>query len=160
MVSARARFERFFIFTAGLALAASALGKAFSAIGPARALDAADPVVGIPFRELMLVVGLVELLVAFFCLFTEKRQLSLFAVAWISTGFLAYRCGLWFIGWHHPCACMGGLAGALHLSDHVADNIMKGVLTYLLVGGYCALFCQWREVRRRPTAFEAVRAVG
>lgn len=140
-----------FIRSAGVVLATTGLAKAFSAIGMARALDTADPLIGIPFRQLLLLVGLAELLITFFCLFTDKQRLSLLAVAWISTNFLVYRLGLWFIGWHHPCACMGSLAGVLHLSDQAADNIMKGVLAYLLVGSYAILFSQWRQRRAEGT---------
>lgn len=145
-----------FAQTAGLALATTGLAKAFSAIGPARALDTPDPLTGIPFRQLLLLVGLAELLIAFFCLFTDKRRFSLLAVAWLSTNFLVYRLGLWFIGWHHPCACMGSLAGALHLSDQAADNIMKGVLAYLLIGSYLLLAWQWRQ--SRPSAGDDARS--
>ena len=153
-------FERLFIFIAGLALAATAFGKAFSAIGPARALDALDPLIGIPFRQLLLLVGLVELLIAFFCLLTDKRRFSLLAVAWISTNFLVYRLGLWFIGWHRPCGCMGSLSAMLHLSPHAADNIMKGVLAYLLIGSYLLLVLQWRAARRTSRCREASGGTG
>lgn len=132
-------------------MALTGLAKAFSAIGPARALDTADPLIGIPFRQLLLLVGLAELFIAFFCLFTDRRRLSLLAVAWISTNFLVYRLGLWFIGWHRPCGCMGNLTDLLHISPHAADTIMKGVLAYLLVGSYGILFSQWRQ-RRTPAA--------
>jgi hypothetical protein len=123
------------------------VAKAFSAIGSARSLDTIDPLIGMPFRQLFLLAGLAELLIAFLCLFTDKRRLSLLVVAWISTNFLVYRLGLWFIGWHHPCNCMGSLAGALHLSDRAADNIMKGVLAFLLVGSYLLLLLDWRAGR-------------
>jgi hypothetical protein len=126
------------------------LAKTLSAIGPAHALDALDPLIGIPFRLLLLLVGLVELLIAFFCLFTDKRRFSLLATAWISTNFLVYRVGLWVIGWRRPCGCMGSLADMLHLSPRAADSIMKVVLAYLLVGSYLLLFLQWRAARRRP----------
>jgi hypothetical protein len=138
---------KWFLRLAGGTLVLTGLAKAFSAIGAARALDTADPLIGIPFRQLMLLVGLVELFIAFFCLFTDKRRLSLLAVAWISTNFLVYRLGLWFIGWHRPCGCMGSLSDMLHLSPHAADNIMKGVLAYLLIGSYALLFAQWRQRR-------------
>lgn len=134
-----------FLMSAGVVLGTTALAKVFSAIGPARALDTPDPLTGIPFRQLLLLVGLVELLIAFFCLFTDKRRLSLLAVAWLSTNFLVYRLGLRFVGWHHPCACMGSLAGVLHLSDQAADNIMKVILAYLLIGSYGILFWEWRR---------------
>lgn len=142
------RLQAWFVMSAGAVLAITGLAKVFSAIGPARALDAADPLIGLPFRQLLLLVGLVELLISFFCLFTDKRRFSLVAVAWISTNFLVYRLGLWLIGWHKPCGCMGSLAGMLHLSDKAADNIMKGVLLYLLAGSYLLLLSQWRQARR------------
>ena len=122
-------------------LGVTGLAKTFSAVGVARALDIPDPLVGLRFRQLLLVVGLVEILISFFCLLTDKRRFSLLAVAWLSTNFLVYRLGLWLIGWHHPCGCMGTMAGVLHLSDQAADNIMKGVLAYLLVGGSVRHFC-------------------
>jgi hypothetical protein len=146
---------RWFLQVAGSALLLTGVSKAFSAIGTARVLDAADPLIGIRFRELLLLVGLAELLIAFFCLFTDKQRFSLLAVAWISTNFLVYRLGLWFIGWHHPCACMGRLAGVLHLSDQAADNIMKGVLAFLLTGSCLLLIAQRRQAR--PNGGEAAK---
>lgn len=134
-----------FLRTAGYILGVVGLAKAFSAIGPAHALDVTDQLIGFTFRHLLLLAGLAELLIAFFCLFTDKQRFSLLAIAWLSTNFLVYRLGLWFIGWHHPCACMGGLAGVLHLSDQAADNIMKGVLAYLLAGSYALLIWEWRR---------------
>ena len=134
-----------FLRASGALLLVTGLAKAFSAIGSARALDTIDPLIGMPFRQLFLIVGQAEALIAFFCLFTDHRRLSVMAVAWISTNFLVYRLGLWFIGWHHPCNCMGSLAGMLHLSDQAADNIMKVVLAFLLVGSYLLLFLGWRD---------------
>jgi len=144
--------RQWFCLTAGTTLAATGLAKALSAIGPARALDVADPLFGIPFRYLLLLVGLAELLVAFFCLFTDKAQFSLLAVAWLSTNFLVYRLGLWFIGWHKPCGCLGNLTDMLHISPTTADNIMKAVLAYLLVGSYAALLWRWKQSRGRLAA--------
>jgi hypothetical protein len=141
------RRQEWFIKSAGLVLAITGFAKVLSAIGHARALDTADPLVGISFRLLLLLVGQAEVLVAFFCLFTQRRSLSLAAVAWLSTNFLVYRLGLWFIGWHKPCACMGSLTEMLHLSPQAADNIMKVVLAYLLVGSYAILIQQWRQSR-------------
>jgi hypothetical protein len=134
----------------GPLLGVTGLAKVFSASGPAHILDTSDPVFGTSFRQLLLLVGLAELFVTFFCLFTDKRRFSLLAVAWISTNFLVYRLGLWFIGWHRPCGCMGSLSDMLHLSPHAADNIMKGVLAFLLIGSYGILLREWRAARRAP----------
>jgi hypothetical protein len=89
-------------------------------------------------------VVLVEFLIAFFHIFAEKRRFSLLAVACLFTNFLLYRLGLWFIGWHRPCGCMGNLIDLLHISPRVADNIMKGVLACLLIGSYRLLLLEQR----------------
>ncbi len=134
-----------FLSAAGVALAVTGLAKAFSAIGHARALDALDPIFGISFRHLLLSVGLIELFIAFLCLLTEKRELSLIVVAFLATNFLVYRIGLWLIGWDHPCGCLGNFTDALHLTPKTADGIMKVVLGFLLVGSYGVLFHLFAE---------------
>lgn len=141
-----------------MVLGATGLAKVFSATGSAHALETTEPLTGISFRLLLLLVGLGELLIAFFCLFTLRRRSSLLAVACISTNFLVYRAGLWLIGWHRPCSCIGGLADMLHLSPLAADNIMKGVLVYLLVGSCLLLVLQWRAARRASVAVKQAEA--
>jgi hypothetical protein len=147
---------KWFLKLAGAILAVTGLAKAFAAIGPARALDAADPLFGMAFRQLFLLVGLSELLIAFICLLTERRGISLLLVASISGGFLAYRLSLWVVGWHRPCGCMGSLTELLHISPGTADNIMKGVLAFLLIGSYVLLLREWGH-RRAPEVPRAPR---
>lgn len=134
-------------------LGATGLAKLLAASGSSHALDILDPLIGIPFRQLMALVGVVELLIAFLCLFTERRWLSVVAVCWMATSFLVYRVGLWLLGWHGPCGCMGSLTTVLHLSPHAADSIMKAVLAYLLIGSYAAMLSQGRWGRRRGEGF-------
>jgi hypothetical protein len=110
-------------------------------------LTVADPIAGIPFRWLLLVVGMLELVIAAVCLFSKNKRLASLLVAWLATNFLVYRLGLWWMGWHRPCGCMGKLTDALHISEHTADNIMKVVLAYLLIGSYGLLLWQWRQGR-------------
>lgn len=57
------RVELLFTKSAGVVLAVTGVAKAFSAIGSARALDTPDPIFGLPFRQVFLVVGLVEILI-------------------------------------------------------------------------------------------------
>jgi len=52
----------------------------------------------------------------------------------LATNFVVYRVGLWWIGWHRPCGCLGNLTDLLGISPHTADTIMKLVLAYLLAG--------------------------
>jgi hypothetical protein len=108
-------------------------------------LTVLDPIVGVPFRWLLLALGLVELLIAGVCFFGKNMKLATLLVAWLATNFLVYRLGLWWMGWHRPCGCMGKLSDALHISEQTADNLMKVVLAYLLIGSYGLLLWQWRR---------------
>lgn len=119
--------------------------KVWSTLGHTRILALADPVTGVSFGHLMLAVGVLELVTASVCLLGKSQTLKLGLVAWLATNFVVYRCGLWWMGWHHPCACMGNLASQLHLSDKAADNIMKVILAYLLIGSYGLLLWHWRQ---------------
>lgn len=136
-----------FIRTAGLILVITGLAKVVSTFGTAKIMQMTDPILGIPFRFLLLGVGILELTIAGFCFLRRFEQLGTALVAWISTAFLVYRFGLWFVGWHHPCACMGNLTDLLHLSPQAADNLMKGLLSYMLIGSFITLFCAWKAKR-------------
>lgn len=133
-----------FIVSATVILAVTGLAKVWAAVAPTKLLTVADPITGISFGHLMLAVGVVELVIASICLFGKSPALKLGLIAWLATNFVVYRLGLWWIGWKQPCGCMGNLTDALHISPELADNIMKGILAYLLIGSYGLLIWQWR----------------
>lgn len=145
---------KWFMPSAGAVLAATGLAKVWSAFGPTKLLAVADPITGLQFGHLMLAVGLVELVIAGLCLFSKAQRMSLALVAWLAANFVVYRLGLWWMGWHKPCGCLGNLTDALHLSPQAADNLMKVLLAYLLLGSCGLLFWQWRLGRqaRLPVA--------
>ena len=58
-----------------------------------------------------------------------------------------YRIGLWWIGWQKPCSCLGNLTDALHISPQVADNVMKGLLAFMLIGSVSLLILHQRQGR-------------
>lgn len=138
-------FSTCFVPSAAAILTFTGLAKAWSAFAPIRLLAAADPITGMQFRHLMLAVGVIELVIAFVCLFAKARKLSLALIAWLATSFAVYRLGLWWVGWHRSCGCLGNLTDALHISPQTADNIMKVILAYMLLGSYSILFWQWRN---------------
>ncbi len=117
-------------------------------LGNSKFLTFVDPIMGIKFGQLMLLVGVAEIAIALVCWFGKRQTLALGLVAWMSTNFVVYRLGLWWMGWKKPCSCLGNLTDALHISPQVADNIMKVVLAYLLIGSYGLLLWQWRAGRR------------
>ena len=145
-------FTAWFVHIAAAILAVTGLAKAWSAFAPIRLLAAADPISGMQFRHLMMAAGGLELIIACVCFFAKAQNLALALIAWLATSFVVYRLGLWWMGWHRPCGCLGNLTDALHISPHAADNIMKGVLAYLLLGSYGILLWQWRASRSAPVA--------
>lgn len=140
---------KWFSFSAAVILAMTGLAKVWAALGEVKALATADPVVGVSFRHLMMAVGIAELAIAYVCLCTTAYRLTAWLVAWLATNFLVYRIGLWWMGWKKPCSCLGNLTDALNISPTVADNIMKVVLAYLLIGSYGLLIWEWMRARRR-----------
>jgi len=142
---------RSFCLSAGALLALTGLAKVVSALGDSKFLTVVDPILGVQFGSLTLLVGLAEIAIAAYCFFGRRQTVSLALVAWMSTNFLAYRLGLWWIGWKKPCSCLGNLTDALHISPQLADSIMKVVLAYLLIGSYGLLLWGWRFGRSPET---------
>ncbi len=136
-----------FVLSAGAILAITGIAKAWSGLGNSKFLAVVDPIIGIKFGHLMLAVGAAEIAIALVCFFSKRQTLALGLVAWMSTNFVVYRLGLWWMDWHRPCNCLGNLTDALHLSPQTADNIMKVLLAYLLIGSYTLLFLKWRQNR-------------
>ena len=137
-----------FIPSAAAILVVTGAAKAWSAFGHIKILAVADPITGVQFGHLMLVVGVLELAIAGVCLFSKSQKLKLGLIAWLATNFVVYRLGLWWIGWKKPCSCLGNLTDALHISPQLADNIMKVILAYLLIGSYGLLFWHWWQGRQ------------
>jgi methylamine utilization protein MauE len=146
----RPKAFRFFSYSAGILLSATAMAKLISAAGSAQILEFPDPILAMPFRDVFWIVGFVELVVAFMCFSKQSPALQAGAVAWLATNFVAYRFGLLWLGNHKPCPCLGNLTGALHISTKAADFIMNGILAYLLVGSYTMLLYLWKQRRRAP----------
>jgi hypothetical protein len=58
------------------------------------------------------------------------------------------------MNWHRPCNCLGNLTDALHISPQTADNIMKLLLAYLLIGSYGLMFWRWKQGREANMRIE------
>jgi hypothetical protein len=136
-----------FILTGGIILAITGLAKVWTGSGNTKILAVVDPILGIKFGQLMLAVGAAEIGIAAICFFSKRQKLALGLVAWMSTNFVVYRLGLWWMDWKKPCSCLGNLTDALHIAPQTADNIMKVLLAYLLIGSYGLLARKWRNAK-------------
>lgn len=156
MAQTRRLISNWLILSAGAILAITGIAKVWSAFGTSKFLVVVDPIIGFKFGQLMLAVGLAEIVIALVCFFSKRQSLALGLVAWMSTNFVVYRLGLWWMNWHRPCSCLGNLTDALHLSPQTADNIMKVLLAYLLIGSYGLLVLNWRRNRAVANGIETV----
>jgi hypothetical protein len=121
-------------------LTITGIAKVWSACGSAKILVVPDPLLNIQFGHLMLAVGILELLIVLFCVCGRSKLLKIIVLTWLSSLFLVYRLGLWWIQWHRPCKCLGNLSDALPISPDIIDVIMKIAMLYLLIGSYTTLF--------------------
>jgi hypothetical protein len=128
----------------------TAAAKLISSFGNAKILEQPEPILGISFRCLFWIVGIIELLVSFFCFFCKCLWVRLGLIAWLATNFLGYRITLDLIGYHRPCLCLGNLTDALHISPQMASVAMEIILLYLLIGSYGSLCCLLRKSRQAP----------
>lgn len=147
-----------FLYSSGAILVVTAIAKFVSACGGARILQSSDPILGISFRSVFWLVGMVELIVAIVCFFGTRAATQTQVTAWLATSFVAYRAGLLFMGYNKPCSCLGNLTDALHISTQVGDAAMKIVLAYLLLGSYGILISDWLRSKRQHTVIAGQKA--
>lgn len=105
-------------------------------------LGISDPILGIPFRVIFFAVGLIELALAWLCLFTEKKNFVLWFSGWLVLNFFVYRIGLWTMGWHHPYGWVQGLMNSLNTSPFKADIASFAATGLLILGGCATLICR------------------
>ncbi len=139
---------RLFAIVAAFVFIVTGTAKIWSALGDAKVLSINDPILNIKFGRLLLAVGALEIAIAAFCLISDKRVLQLSLLAWLASLFAVYRVGLSWMGWRGVCPCLGNLTDALHISPRVADNFMKAMLAFLLIGSYGLLLSHWKLLSR------------
>lgn len=130
-----------FFVSAALLLIISGVAKTISAFGSSPILAGPDPVLAVPFRFSFLLAAAAEFLIASVFLFSKSTLISASLGSWLTTVFVVYRVFLNLTGYREPCKCLGlgEFTGALRITAHQADTIMKGVLLYILIGCYLFL---------------------
>jgi hypothetical protein len=136
-----------FVLSAGGILLLGGTVKVLDFFARPQVPDMTDPIFAMPFRQIVLLFGMAELVVACLCLFTNKRTLSLGLLAWLVANLAIYRVGLWTMGWPHPYAWVVGLVNGLDVSPRIADLIIGATSAYLLIGSIAVLWIERRMVK-------------
>jgi hypothetical protein len=139
------RALRLYYVFAGMLMCISAIAKIIGASGKAPIIHMPDPIFAIPISYVLQSVAGLELVIAFVCFFGNRLKWQAASVACLSSNFLAYRFGLFLLGYHKPCNCLGSITESLHISERTADSAAKIIIAYLLLGSYATLFWLWRQ---------------
>ena len=136
------------------------------AVGGSPVLLMPEPMLGIPLRYAVLMVGGFELVVALICLFGKQVGLQVGWLAWLATNFIVYWIGLLSMHCHPQATCIGSLTDPLRLARGTTGLVIEFIPVYLLLGSYGALTWLWLEKhkagrvalpRSRAGAFESLK---
>ncbi len=151
------KLVHYYVYSVGVLLLITSASKLISACGSSKILHVSDPLLGISFRWLFLIVGLIEFGVAIFCLCGNAVVSQAKLAAWLATNMFAYRVGLLCIAYHKPCPCLGSLTATIHLRPESADTMLKFLLGYILIGSYSIFLWNWKQ-QRQPLALNLYTA--
>lgn len=147
----RFRGSNWFVYSAGGILALAGINHVLDAFSGSQVYSLRDPIFGMSFHHLLPLLGTCELVVAWFCLFTNRKTLSLGLVIWLVINLMLLRLGFGIMGWHHPYTFIGGLADGLNLSPLAADGIVWAATLFLITGSGILLRTEFRTEKKSQT---------
>jgi predicted RNA-binding Zn-ribbon protein involved in translation (DUF1610 family) len=142
------KLTKFFIQSAGAVLLAAALVRFLIATGSDMVLVMPEPLLGLPLRYGVLLVGGFELFVALICLFGWQPGLQLGWLAWASTNYLVYWIGIFIMHCYPQTTCIGSLTDPLQLSRGKLGLMIELLPLYLFFGSCSGLLWLWWISRR------------
>jgi hypothetical protein len=146
------RTLRFFTHSAAALLLATASALfLINLTGPVHLVQPHDPIFAISLRYMFWIIGGIAVLVALFCLFSERPAQPTAWVAWLAANFLLYRIGLYCDGCHDLTGFLGSFSYAFGIPAKTANTLANLVFAYLLIGSCAALLWQWRHSSKNPS---------
>ena len=102
-------------------------------------MQGVDPLLGVKYVVLFLLVGTVEIAVGAYGFLGRNPLAQLGALAWLGVSFVAYRVGSWIIGAVKPCGCLGAFRQILVWIANHQEQCAVGTLVFLLIGSHSLL---------------------
>lgn len=135
----------------------AALIRFLIAIGNAQVLSLADPMLGLPLRYAVLIVGGIELIVALICLFGKQAGFKIAWLAWLAVNFLVCRV---ILLWEHcqpQGTSLGSLTDPLRLSRGETGYFMEFIPFCLALGSCAACIWFWFSKESRTARLVAAQ---
>lgn len=132
---------RLYCSTVSALLLATGVAKLVSAFGLSDILYVYDPLLGITYNKLFLILGSLEIGAAIFLLLPfAGLGVKLGVILALSSQFLLYRLFLVISGHGGHCPCLGTLTDSLPISESTADKLMLGIIGYMILPSIYFLF--------------------
>ena len=128
-------------------MAFDGISKVFSLFEQFQMLHFDDPILGLSSRQILPIVGMTELVIAYFCLFTNKRTLSLGLIGWLSTNVIVYVIGLWSMGCHLSYGWINPHTFPGNPSPFMVDCLIAATSAMLIAGSVTALWVEHKVTR-------------
>lgn len=143
---------RVLVGACGSLVALTGAAKMITFVGPEKVLARPDPIIGITYSSLFLIVGLTEIGIGIYCLMPRRSHyLAIRLLVWLCVNFSLYRYALWWIDAKAPCGCFGTLTERLHIESDTAAIALDSIFAVLIVG-VCVAFFLETAVRRKASA--------
>jgi membrane protein implicated in regulation of membrane protease activity len=97
-------------------------------------------------RQISVLAALLEILVAVVLIQQRHRKHHPWMLVWLASLFLAYRLGLYLVGYQGSCRCLGNPMSWLPRGGWWLDPLLSGLVVVMLASG---LYC-WREEVEKP----------
>ena len=142
------KLTELFIYSAGGLLLAAALIRFIVAVSDAQVMAIPEPLLGIPLRYAVLLIGGIESFVALVCLFGKRVGFQLGLLAWLAINYSIYRIWLFWIHGNLQATCIGSLMDPLHLSRGLTGTVIILMPLYLLAGSCVVAYWIRLEARK------------
>jgi hypothetical protein len=145
-------FTTFFLGSVAAVLFITASAKLVSAFGSAKILYLPDPLLSVPYKQLLLWAAALEFAILGVLLSGAGERAKLCLVGWAAGIFVLYRVASWLLGNGTPCPCLGTLSDLLRISNGLADAVLFLFVAYMATG---SVLC-WLSLSRNHRTPEQV----
>ena len=146
-----------FLLCAGGILLMAALTRLLIASGNMQALALPDPLLGVPLRYTMVIVGALELVVALICLFGRRVGLQIGWLAWLGTNYVVVWIGLLAMHIHPQATGIGIFTDPLQIHRGLTGCVFAIVPFFLALGSYTATISLWFSAEGRAERLAEAR---